>query len=189
MKEEEIRVNFSKNLLLLRKANNLSQSGLANALAYSDKAISKWENQETVPDIITISRIADYFHITVDELISNGDVVKASKKEKQHLWTLLTSIAFCFFVVGICYLVAALSDFKFGYYLPPFGLIFAGIVSTILTALWYKRIHMIISISAIIVGVGLEVMIFTHFELFWITIVVCILLILTFIPFLKLFKK
>ena len=189
MKEEEIRVNFSKNLALLRKDNNLSQSDLATALSYSDKAISKWENQDTVPDIVTISRIAEYFHITVDELISNGDVVKASKSKRRHLLVIMSSTSFCVFIVLITYLILELCDVSYAYLVLPTALVSAGIVATVLSALWYKRFHLLISISLIIWGVGLHLILFMNFNRFWIALVACAVLNLTFIPFLRIFKK
>ena len=66
MKEEEIRINFSKNLYALRKSKNLSQAQLAEDLNYTYKAVSKWENKDTIPDIVTLSAIASYFDITVE---------------------------------------------------------------------------------------------------------------------------
>ena len=189
MKEEEIRVNFSKNLVLLRKANNLSQSDLATALSYSDKAISKWENQDTIPDIVTISNIANYFHITVDELISNGDVVKASKTKRRRLLVIMSSTSFCVFVVLIAYLVLELCDVSHAYLVLPTALVSAGIVATVLSALWYKRLHLLLSISLIIWGVGLQIILFMNFNRLWIILVISAVLNITFIPFLRIFKK
>ena len=54
MKKEEIKINFSKNLYALRKSKSLSQAQLAEALNYTHKAVSKWENKETMPDIVTL---------------------------------------------------------------------------------------------------------------------------------------
>ena len=51
MREEEIRLNFSKNLLALRKSKGLSQAQLAEALNYTHKAVSKWENNKNLPDV------------------------------------------------------------------------------------------------------------------------------------------
>ena len=189
MKEEEIRVNFSKNLVLLRKANNLSQSDLATALSYSDKAISKWENQDTIPDIVTISNIANYFHITVDELISNGDVVKASKTKRRRLLVIMSSTGFCVFIVLIAYLVLELCDVSHAYLVLPTALVSAGIVATVLSALWYKRLHLLLSISLIIWGVGLQIILFMNFNRLWIILVISAVLNITFIPFLRIFKK
>lgn len=70
---KDIKVIFSENLIYLRKSKGYTQITLAEALSYSDKAISKWERAEAIPDIITLKKIADLFGITVDRLIQDED--------------------------------------------------------------------------------------------------------------------
>ena len=69
MTQEELKKNFSNNLIKLRKTNNLTQLALAEKLNYSDKAISKWEVGSVIPDVETMTQIADFFGITVNDLI------------------------------------------------------------------------------------------------------------------------
>ena len=61
---------FCSNLKNLRIKYNMSQESLAVLLHVSRKAISRWENGITEPDINTLKRISAFFHITVDTLIS-----------------------------------------------------------------------------------------------------------------------
>ena len=60
---------IAKNITDLRHASNMTQLELAEKLNYSDKAVSKWERGEAVPDIIVLKGIADIFHVTVDYLL------------------------------------------------------------------------------------------------------------------------
>lgn len=53
----------------LRRANGLTQKQLAERLGVSDKAVSRWERDESLPDLTLLPVIADLFHITVDELL------------------------------------------------------------------------------------------------------------------------
>ncbi len=53
----------------LRRANGLTQKQLAERLGVSDKAVSRWERDESLPDLTLLPMIADLFHITVDELL------------------------------------------------------------------------------------------------------------------------
>ena len=53
----------------LRKANGLTQRQLADELHVSDKAVSRWERDESAPDLTLIPVIADIFGITSDELL------------------------------------------------------------------------------------------------------------------------
>lgn len=61
---------FAKNLIHYRKTLGLTQLDLAERLNYSDKAISKWERGESLPDVITLQEIAIIFGLTIDKLIS-----------------------------------------------------------------------------------------------------------------------
>lgn len=66
----ELKEIISKNITNLRKAEKLTQFEFANKLNYSDKAISKWERGESVPDVITLKQIADFFNVTVDYILT-----------------------------------------------------------------------------------------------------------------------
>lgn len=68
MNEELFKETLAKNLVYYRKANNLTQSGLADKLNYSDKAVSKWERGESIPDLYTISLITELYGITFNDL-------------------------------------------------------------------------------------------------------------------------
>ena len=54
---EDIKKIISKNIQTLRKDADLTQSELAERLNYSDKAVSKWERGESVPDIVVLKQI------------------------------------------------------------------------------------------------------------------------------------
>ena len=61
--------NFSENLKLLRKQNNTTQNEIAKLCKTTTATVSRWENGVNEPDIYTLILIADFFAITVDELI------------------------------------------------------------------------------------------------------------------------
>jgi len=53
----------------LRRANGLTQRELADKLNVSDKAVSRWERDETLPDLSLIPELADVFGVTADEIL------------------------------------------------------------------------------------------------------------------------
>ena len=66
---EELKLIIAKNIAELRKKNGMTQAEFAEKLNYSDKAISKWERGESVPDIATLKQIAEMFGVTIDYLL------------------------------------------------------------------------------------------------------------------------
>lgn len=60
---------ISKNLLFLRKRANLSQEALAEKLDVSRQTLAKWENGESVPDVIHCDQMAELFDISLDDLL------------------------------------------------------------------------------------------------------------------------
>lgn len=62
-------MRFGKNLYRARKQCGLSQEDVAEKLGVSRQTISKWETDETLPDIRQSKRLALLYHMTLDELI------------------------------------------------------------------------------------------------------------------------
>ena len=78
MSMNNIKEIFAQNLIHYRKTLGLTQLDLAERLNYSDKAISKWERGESLPDVITLKEIADMFNLTIDKLISKHTYSQAT---------------------------------------------------------------------------------------------------------------
>ena len=53
----------------LRKENNLTQEELASKIDVTRQTISKWELNESTPDIIYSKKLAETFNISLDELL------------------------------------------------------------------------------------------------------------------------
>lgn len=66
---DELKPIIASNIADLRKGHGLTQQELASRLNYTDKAISKWERGESIPDVIVLKQIADMFGVTVDYLL------------------------------------------------------------------------------------------------------------------------
>jgi len=77
--QEEKTVNsIGKTIQCLRKAKGVTQEKMAQQIGVTFQAISKWENDYTLPDIMMLPAIADYFGISIDELF-------------QYKWNAMTS--------------------------------------------------------------------------------------------------
>jgi len=131
----------------------MTQLDLAEKLNYSDKAVSKWERGESLPDITVIKSIADLFEVTVDYLISEEHQVPTPaeptspppKKISQRTASAITGMSvllvlliatFLFFI--LCY---TLPEADILYRLLPFifGVPAASIVWLVLNSIWFNR--------------------------------------------------
>ena len=68
--DKDIKQIIAKNLANLRKNKKITQTELAEQFGYSDKAISKWENGDTLPDIQTLYQLCEFYNVTLDFLVS-----------------------------------------------------------------------------------------------------------------------
>lgn len=62
-------MNFGNKIYELRKARNITQEAIAAELGVTAAAVSKWEKGVTMPDLLMLCALADYFEVTTDELL------------------------------------------------------------------------------------------------------------------------
>lgn len=75
-------MTVGKRIAALRREKNLKQDDLAQMLEISPQAVSKWENDQTCPDISLLPKLAKILGVSVDELLSG-------KQELQPVVTLV----------------------------------------------------------------------------------------------------
>ena len=63
-------MTLGKRIAMLRRQKGLKQEDLANTLGVSSQAVSKWENDQTCPDISLLPKLAELLGVSVDELLS-----------------------------------------------------------------------------------------------------------------------
>lgn len=76
-------MEFNEKLQELRKARGLTQEELAEALFVSRTAISKWESGRGYPSIDSLKQIANYFSISIDELLSGERLITIAENENR----------------------------------------------------------------------------------------------------------
>ena len=67
--------SFSVNVRRLRKKLNITQKSLADAIGYSEKTVSKWETEGSIPSIDALFRIANIFRVGLEELFKCDESV------------------------------------------------------------------------------------------------------------------
>ena len=72
---------LGENIRSLRIANGITQEQFGYELGVSAQAVSRWENGATYPDITMLPMIADFFDVTLDELMGRGRELEVSERE------------------------------------------------------------------------------------------------------------
>ena len=75
MNDEKLKSQLGANIVFYRKRSGLTQARLAEKLNYSDKAVSKWERGESMPDVLTLVQLAELFDTSVDELLRDPNEI------------------------------------------------------------------------------------------------------------------
>ena len=87
-----MQLNLGTKIRELRRRDGRTQENLAEALGISAQAISRWESGTTYPDMEMIPAIANYFHISIDELFGYHDV---SRKFIRRCWRMCQYASCC----------------------------------------------------------------------------------------------
>ena len=169
MTQEEIKKNFSSNLVRLRKTNNLTQLALAEKLNYSDKAISKWEVGSVIPDVETMTHIADFFGITVNDLIypENKKRFKRIFREN-HINITMLSIGIAWFLSTIVFFILQKTTT-----LDRLWLIFiitipiSFILLIVFSSIWFNKLITMLSVSGLAWSSLLTMFLFFNHTSYW----------------------
>ena len=165
---DDLKDIVSKNMIHLRTNNKMTQLELGEALRYSDKAVSKWERGEAVPDAYVLKKLSLLFSVSVDYLLCEHSeeelkAVKPHQADRRIIsvisflgtWTLaIITFAIFWFSGSPKWLV-------FVYALPV-----SLIVMIVLTAVWGKKKTNIYYISFLIWSI-ISAIYFTCFQYNW----------------------
>jgi transcriptional regulator with XRE-family HTH domain len=138
----ELRKNVAQNIFYLRTINHMTQSELGEKLNYSDKAISKWERAEGLPDVFVLKQISELFDVTVDYLVSEHTEQdkKVDNKPARNIKKLILSIvlwgiiAVSVLVMIVLYLAIGKVYWQIFIYALPVN----AIVCIVLSCVWWR---------------------------------------------------
>lgn len=128
-------MNLSDRIQYLRKVRGISQEGLADQLGVSRQAVSKWESEQSMPDLDKIISMSDYFEVTTDYLLKGIEPVVQKEEEQSIKHRRIAS--------NICYQLSL-------------GFVGLGIILSIILADFLK-ISILLTPVLIVQGVGLLV--------------------------------
>lgn len=142
----DYRYIIAKNLCDLRVKAQLTQAEVAGRLSYSDKAVSKWERAESIPDVAVLKAIADMYGVTVDYLLTEHEktetppeTVKRPRRmtRNQVLITLIALFGIWFIAVSsfaACYAYGIIAWQLFVWAAPV-----SAVVALVLCCVWSGR--------------------------------------------------
>ena len=76
---DDLRKLIGKNLTELRKRKGLTQLKLAEMFNYTDRAVSKWESGETLPDVEVLYNLCEFYGVTLDYLTHEDNEIYIKK--------------------------------------------------------------------------------------------------------------
>lgn len=192
MSETEFKNFVAGKLIEFRKKSGLTQAELAEMINYSDKAVSKWERGESLPDVYTLMCVAEKLNVSINELLTDdyevskkdcNEYKKYSDKEKMRRHILITTMSVAlvwlvasvvFFILNIIHFNIFTSEMIFLYAIPC-----SFIVLLVFSCIWFSQKIQCIGVSGIIWSVAVSVFLTLHKDTSYVFIIAVIMQILT----------
>jgi transcriptional regulator with XRE-family HTH domain len=142
----DIKNAVAKNISELRQARGMTQIELAERLNYSDKAISKWERAESIPDVTVLVTIAELFGVTLDYLVTEEHEAKAPAVEEDAPGFNRRAVAYvsecgAWIVAVLAFIFTTLiigeMTFQFLYFV--YAVPVALIIKLVFNSIWFNR--------------------------------------------------
>ena len=188
MDGDKLKTQIGLNIAAYRKRAGLTQAGLAEKLNYSDKAVSKWERGESIPDVLTLALLAEQFEITVNDLLVDLDQLpgnpgklekamtqvseKALKRKADKRIILGLSSTLVWFVALLVFVVMSSFDFLdpyswiiFFYAVPANAIVLLSLRSAWRDFRWNKALITLI-VWGCIVSIHASLLVFFQYN-FW----------------------
>ena len=142
-------MEFNEKLQELRKQKSLTQEELAESLYVSRAAVSKWEAGRGYPNIDSLKAIAAFFSVSIDELLSSGEVLTLAEEDHRQKETRFRDLVFGLLDCSMALLL----------FLPFFGEKADGIIKEVSllaltgTAPWLRAAYFTVVIGLIAWGI------------------------------------
>ena len=155
--ENDFKLIVAKNLIKFRKANGLTQLELAEKLNYSDKAVSKWERGESLPDVYMLQIIADMFGITLNDLVSeNTEVVKPKGKFNKNI-VMALSVGLVWLVAVVLFVLFIILQVDMAWLTFMYAIVASLVVSIVFCKIYNYRFLLFASISGLYYSIPLAI--------------------------------
>lgn len=182
---DDLKKIVAKNISDLRIKNSLTQLELAEKLNYSDKAVSKWERGESIPDIAVLRQIADLFGVTLDYLVtedhsenqnkySNESAIKEEKHKRNRIFITSMSLVLVWIIAALTFMVlhqlnSEYSLLHYEWLAFIYALPVTFIVWLVLNSIWFNKRNNFLIISLLmwtaLIAIYLSLLLFLNLNL------------------------
>lgn len=196
MSETEFKNFVAGKLIEFRKKSGLTQAELAEMINYSDKAVSKWERGESLPDVYTLMCVAEKLNVSISELLTDNYVapIVDNQEQKQifdkvktrrHILISTMSVALVWLVASVVFFILNIIHFDFfaSEMIFLYAIPCSFIVLLVFSCIWFSRKIQCISVSGIIWSVASCIFLTLHNEAYYVFIIAVIMQILTLLWF------
>lgn len=94
-------MNIADRIQSLRKNKGISQEELADKVGVSRQAVSKWESEQSVPDLERVIVMSDYFGVTTDYILKGIEPQKESENANFNFSQMLYIASTAFLAIGL----------------------------------------------------------------------------------------
>jgi transcriptional regulator with XRE-family HTH domain len=183
MDDITLRKVIAENLVYYRREKGLTQAALAETLNYSDKSVSKWERGEGLPDITVLYRLAEFYEITVNDLVTppeerekqmeaqreaadaaeavlaeeSGDASKQQRPLRTRILVPVLSIGLVWLTAMVLFFFQEVlcPGFAYSWLIFLYAIPASFIVATVFACIWWNHIARFVSVSGIVWSVAL----------------------------------
>lgn len=160
---EELKIIIGENLVRLRRGAGMTQTQLADKLGYTDKAVSKWECGDAVPDIWVLTRVAQEFGVTVDDLLTvheapaEEETVQRMPRRRAIITVLAALLVWLIATVAFVISSIVAPQLHYTWLLFIYAIPLSALVIFILSCVWGHLIPHYIFLSVLLWGTILSV--------------------------------
>lgn len=141
---DNIKEVIAKNLAIIRKKRNMTQLELSEKLNYSDKAISRWEKGESLPDVETLYKLSTVLDVPISAFYEENSFVEqedftVKKHTSNKIIVTILSCAVVWLVATIFYVYLNLYSEKRWWQVFIWAICMTGVVLRYFNKLWGKQ--------------------------------------------------
>ena len=130
----------------------MTQLELGTVLNYSDKAVSKWERGEAIPDAYVLLQLSEIFGVSVDYLLKELVKPPPAVTKINHTSVVLLTVIAVFTLFSVAFLIMHLAGFTYPL-IYCYAVIVTFIILTVFSSVWAKRKYNFPAISALVISI------------------------------------